>query len=616
MIAVTDITGLFIMPLAVYMHNVVYDIFNQLGMIFIPFVFVIVSEFYKARTAGADNGNAAVLYVKNIEVTFIKKFFILMLFVMPATTTNATYSFKQFSQNSFPSILSGAENVSDLNPNTNFNNFLGQGQAPLAFGLINNIAVGLSNSLVAKVPCTTSATTSSCIPDVNVGAMKETLENVAPNQEENNKSVAEFAEACYNPALASYLLFSEDSTETVNLSTKAFPDNSGQKFMFFSDFMNDLYLGDYGITGYHNEQQLWITTSESWSGTSVGSNATIKCQDASLALYESLNDDLINLNNYDHIDNIMKAWVEYFQRYGGDLNEIVATNALAKQEVISSMYINSYRNTNEASKSMFDNAIEYLEEAGDSAADAVNKGLTMFGRYQTQATIETLYGNGAADKHGIEYWKAMGLNATHIVTAGMGAADAYSSAQIQRRVFPVQLQIASAALFMFSPIVLLLSGYSSKVTYRLTLFYIALCFSPYAYELGQAIGNNLIAAAADDLTVAQEYGENESISSTFHGVWLGYYMPIIMVAVWNILIAIASGLPRPFSVIRAPSANIMNSEEVRIAGKSIDAGKKIAVETFKPYSTKETAEIEKSIKTKLESLTPTERSKVLEKYKK
>lgn len=607
MIVASDITGLFLLPLSVTMHNYAYDIMNQMGLIFIPFLLLIVKEFFESRALGADNGSAAVMYLKTLEVGLIKKFFILLVFVMPVTNSSATFSFNQYSQNSYPSILEGSETISALNPNTNFSSFLGQGQMPFAFGLLNNISTGLSNSLTAKIPCTVSTSTSVCTKDVNAGAIMETLDSVRPSQQDNNKAIAEFAESCYNPALTNYLRATENDTEVLNLATKSFPDNSSHKYAFFTDFMKDLYSGVYGIDGFNDQPQLYITTSDAWSSTSVGSHISIKCQYAADSLYESLYGDMQSLNNYDHLETIMGAWVDYFQRYSGGANEMVPTDGLAQQEMISAMFLNSYKDSNEEAKSFFDHAV-------DSAVDSINESGVIQAGYAVEhlyvQQYNALFEEGMEGKHGFDTLKTFGMNALHLGSAGVGVAEAYTTAQIYGRTFPALLQLAAAAVLMFSPIVILLSGYNGRTTYQICLMYIGLCFSPYVFELGQVMGNSLIMASTDFSFTINEHGTDQSTTSTLEGIWLGYKMPLILVGLWNLLIFVISRAPMPHSVINVKAASFINSREVDLVVNSFNDG----IQSFSKDS-KEYASLEKAINYELDNMPEAKKERILKKFR-
>lgn len=616
MIIASDITGLFLLPLSVTMHNYAYDIMNQMGLIFIPFIIVIVRDFFVARSLGSDNGSAAIMYIKTIEVELLKKFFVLMFFVMPVTTSNASFSHSQYSQSTFPSILSGTENVSDLNPNTNFSDLFGKGQLPLAFGLLNNLSTGFSNATLAKIPCTISSTTDACITDVSPGAIYETLKSIKPINGDSDEAVMEFANACYQPALASYFKAAESNPDEIDLLSLSFPDNSAQKYAFFSDFMNSVYLGMYDIEDYNYQPQLWITTSDSWDGTSVGSDTTIKCQVASLALYDLLLDEMKDLDNYDYISKIMTAWIDFYQRYGGDANEIVATNSLAKQEFVSAMFINAYNENNKSAMDFLDEVVNDVSNTFNDYTDDVNGRFSSFSHGLTQ-TYNSTFTDNLDGKNGKEYLKILGLNALHLAASGIGAGEAYTSAQIIGRIFPVLLQLTSTAVLMFSPIVILLSGYDTRVAYRISLLYLSLCFSPYVFELGQVIGNNLIAVAGDSAYTTQQFGEDSTATSTLQSVWLGYKMPMILVGMWNVLIVIVSGMRLPFSVIKAPSANVLTATEIELlTGQLLDSLGGIEVSGITPEEKEALFRGHQAgIEQELENMSEKNKSKLLQQQK-
>lgn len=121
---VSDATGLFILPFGITMHNATVDLMNSLGIFFIPFTIAIVNNFFSARAEGADEGSPSIIFIKRTEKDFVSMLFILLVVVMPVNDSSASYSYKQFSHQSTPSLLKGSTEMSDLVDNLTFSDEL------------------------------------------------------------------------------------------------------------------------------------------------------------------------------------------------------------------------------------------------------------------------------------------------------------------------------------------------------------------------------------------------------------------------------------------------------------------------------------------------------------
>ncbi|MBD0788215.1 hypothetical protein HUO09_17810 [Vibrio sp. Y2-5] len=564
---VSDVSGLFIMPLAVTMQNAAYSLFNELGIIFIPFTVVIVQTFFAVRASGADDGSPAVMFIKLLEKEFITKFFILFVAVMPISHTAATFTYKQYSHQTTPSVFKPNATATQLAPTSAYSSVLGKGQVPLIVGLINNMALGLSNSLTASIACTpTSGKSDGCIQDVTQTKLAEALITVQSNNASTRKVVTEFERVCHAPAIERYLT-AKQMVDDTSLYTGAYPNNSNSKYGFNSTLMKGVYQGSIGVDSSNNYDQMTIDTSDIWP-TSISKKENVKCQDAARVIWSVLWSELKQKEAYnDYYAPLMTAWIEMFSRYSGDSTspkEMIATEATAQNEFVNAMYINSYNESfteynflNSVDGFVF-RANRFLADHGINIEIPFLPGiLSGLFSHDTEGLLE----DGNVGGYALQIAK----NAIHLYANITGAVGAYTKYEILIRIMPVLIQTAVGSIVMFSPIIIVLSGYNPKVTYRVLLMMFGVLTSTYVFELGLVLGNTILQAATDFSFRINAIGSRSDSVEESLAVWLGLALPVVMVLLWNIALQIAGTMNFPFKPIMSPSdQNLMKSKELKL----------------------------------------------------
>lgn len=568
---VSDATGLFILPFGITMHNATVDLMNALGIFFIPFTVAIVNNFFSARAEGADEGSPSIIFIKQTEKDFVCMLFILLVVVMPANDNSATYSYKQYSHQSTPSLLNGSTEMSELIGNLTFSDELEKGQAPIAIGLINDIGQGISNSLIASIPCTpvsTNSGTGGCTQDASLNKIAEALQSVKSYKGDTRKAISDFHETCYRNALGQYLEY-KSLKDDMSLYSGAYPSNSNTKYGFNSSLMQSLYLGLMKIGDETDSSviydQLTIDTGDYWP-SSVASSDDVYCQVASQAIYDELYSELKELDNYStYYEPAMNSWVDIYSRYGGDANEMVASSSTVKTEFINAMYINSYNVSNRKIYSLVDGYIFAFNSL--MAKYDIEFELPFLPKF-----INEIFADDAKNPSSswLEYAGVVAVNAIHLTTSIIGAVDSYTKHEITVRTFPTIIQVSIAATIMFSPFVIVLSGYNPKITYTVLVMLFGTCTSMYIFELGLVIGENILTAASDSSFQVHAIDSVSRSTETTWSFWMRNVIPISMVATWNIFLQKIGGMMYPMLIVSAPEgSNILTDKTTQMVTQKL-----------------------------------------------
>lgn len=553
---VSDATGLFILPFGITMHNATVDLMNSLGIFFIPFTIAIVNNFFSARAEGADEGSPSIIFIKRTEKDFVSMLFILLVVVMPVNDSSASYSYKQFSHQSTPSLLKGSTEMSDLVDNLTFSDELEKGQAPLAIGLINDLGQGISNSLIASIPCTpvsTNAGTGGCTQDSSLSKIAEALQSVKSYKGDTRKAINDFHETCYQNALGRYLEY-KTLKDDMSLYSGSYPSNSNSKYGFNSSLMQSLYLGVMKIGDETDNSviydQLTIDTGDYWP-SSVASSSDVYCQVASQALYDELYSELKELDNYStYYEPLMNSWIDIYSRYSGDANEMVASSSTVKTEFINAMYINSYNVTNKKIHNFINGYIFAFN--------------SLLAKYDIEfelpflpSFLNEIFADDTQNpsKSWAEYAGVVASNVIHLTTTLIGSVESYTKHEITVRTFPTIIQVSIAATIMFSPFVIVLSGYNPRITYTVLVMLFGTCTSMYIFELGLVIGENVLAAASDRSFQVHAIGSESRNFETVWSFWMRNVIPISMVAMWNIILQKVGGMMYPMLIVSAPEGS-------------------------------------------------------------
>lgn len=255
-------------------QNALWDVFTQTGLAAVPFIALIVSEWYRARQEGDDEGNKGVLSVNRIE-TRLYAMAIVFLFtcqpILPIQLSTVDVDIKRSEECGVRQFSSGQWGESTLN------SLDGQVPSiPVWWAFVHAVSHGVTGAAIAAIPCTTDYQSIRTELDLN------SIEDPVLQRE-----VGEFQLSCFGPARNR--LFQQSGS--VDSSRGQDVDWIGSSYFLETPGYYDNFYAGRPVQGFpYNEtrdvsrpntgpgQDGYPTCSEWWSAGDVGLRARLHDQ--------------------------------------------------------------------------------------------------------------------------------------------------------------------------------------------------------------------------------------------------------------------------------------------------------------------------------------------------
>jgi len=507
---ISDPTGLFTLPFLITMAENAYNLMNELGLIFIPFTFVIVQSFFDSRSQGADEGAEAVIFVKLIESRFIPMFLILLLAVMPVTdSVSPNFKYRAYQCTDAPSILVALDSVEDLRPNTNYANLYGNSNPSMLFGIVNEIGAAINGVGIGSLNCEAG---------INRNEVGEILSKIEVHKAIRAKALKEFDKQCYTKAVGSINRL-ESNNDTLNVDFNSAPYNSIDSLAYDSPALIKMYNGT--ITSPMRDPMLFIVP-DYWDEIETGVGETATCEYISSTITNEIKTDLYATSAF----SVTGDFNSMASRVYKTINTPNGAN-FTLSDAVQEMTRASYRNTatswyNPLMKRASIEKTPTVETRAVVNNQAVNSTTSYNTSYSSPSYQQPTQGgitNSAVS--GLAYFGAMWSNLTKSIET-----------LTYLRITPVILTIMQGCILAFGGIVLLLSGYNSRVLLHLALFYFSLSLVPFFMNVG-VIFDNVITGLVEN----KSNGLNISNSSVIEIVNLaGTTLIILCPLAWLTLV--------------------------------------------------------------------------------
>lgn len=452
---ISEATGLFTTPLMLTMGENAYNLMNELGLLFIPFTIAIIQCFFDSRSQGADEGASAIVFIKALEARFIPMLAILICAVMPATSQTPNFEFNAYQCADAPSIISGADNVASLKPNTNFSGLYGNSNPPLLFGLINQIGSAMNGVGIGALNCSAGA---------NRNEAAEIITNLELHKPIAIKALREFDQQCYTNALQT-LNRLQANNEDINVNFNHAPYNTLDAFAYDADAIIKVYDGS--ITS-PSRSVMYFDTPDYWSDLDSHTDDAITCASAASTITDTILDSLQSTSGRTRT----KTWTGLVSKVQKTINTTNGNN-YTESEAKTEMIRAAYRN----------NASNWYNPL--LKRTSVEKTPTV----ETRATANNKSGRGmvAHDNNRVQQQENNSGSAVSGL-AFFGAMWSNLSKSIENmtyiRITPVLVTITQGAILAFGGIILLLSGYNSRALLHLLILYFALSLVPFFMNVG------------------------------------------------------------------------------------------------------------------------------------
>lgn len=247
-------------------QNALWDVFTQTGLAAIPFIALIVSEWYRARQEGDDEGNKGVLSVNRIETRLYAMALVFLFTCQPILTVQLTTvdsDLQRSQQCGTRQISAGQWGESTLN------SLDGKVPSiPVWWAFVHAVSHGVTGAAVAAIPCST-----------DFQSIRTELDLTTIDDPVLQREVGEFQLSCFGPARNR--LFQESGSVDSNRSQDV--DWIGSNYFLETPGYYDSFHAGRPVQGYpYNEtrdasrpntgpgQDGYPTCSEWWSAGDVG----------------------------------------------------------------------------------------------------------------------------------------------------------------------------------------------------------------------------------------------------------------------------------------------------------------------------------------------------------
>lgn len=477
---ISEGTGLFILPFMITMGSKAWDLINATGLYLLPVSAIIISSFFEARAKGRDEGSPSVIFIKTIEARLVPVLLTLYFATMPFVSNSSNtainnYNFAAYSCTGIPSIVGGLSNVSSLAPNTNMSNYYGNDNPSLMFGIINELGTGLNGAAIGALNCS---------PGANRNEVAESLSNYRIYDNKVTKAIKEFDTQCFTVATQKLARLRGSGTE-LSIDFNTSPYNSMDTFGYEGEAIKKVYSGY--ITTSPILPTMMFNTPDYWNDvdSSTSSNTEISCESAASKVTDMISSDLQE-HISDYNVSVGSAFSHYTPSYDNVISNIMMTvnstegRSMTKSEAIDELAHSAYRNSISSwyNPLIRDSTIEKTTSVEDRAAfknaqEAQNNPENEDESEKKQVLDQSQRSGGTM---ALSYFGSLWVNLTKSIEV-----------MTYVRMAPLLVTIAQGMVLACAPIMIVLSGYNSKVLLNLAVFYFSLCLTPFFLNLGMLI---------------------------------------------------------------------------------------------------------------------------------
>jgi len=473
----------------------IYNVLSSSGLLFVPFVIIIVSHVISTRKAGDDEGAAAVQSVKRIETDIIVTLFVLMVCVIPVSTVSLAEM--RYVKPALNCKLEVEEvNGGDTNTTTDFTlDSIGgeSGSAPVWWAVMHMLSKSVTAASIASIPCSYD------LASVEITLANDKIDNPAVRRE-----LGQFLNDCYVPAYAQFL---DEGAEGVDDD-----DQAGVKWLGSEVLVNNFYPGLYSSkaradfpfngtrdAGFEGDSETGgHPLCNEWWGAGQGLRGK---------LLLSLETDTLNNLIYDE-DNLVgiAAQQDFSQQEREDivLRKYLDLQMSDREVSPSGNYNVSYDST----------IVGDIHNVASSNHNAVTRGL--LGAF-----------NGVTEfgKEGI----AMAAGAVGVVTQGPGHIAA---GKVLRETVTFAQGLLQLMMISLLPFLLLFSMFRLQYILTLTIIYFAIHFLSFIWGLAYWLDNNLVSMMIHGEGLLGVFTAAANATQVATLIWLQRFLYIVMPIMW------------------------------------------------------------------------------------
>ncbi|PSU31674.1 hypothetical protein [Photobacterium lutimaris] len=509
---ISEPTGLFILPFMITLGANAWNLFNELGIIFIPFALAILSAIMKARTMGKDAGSPAMMSIKLVERSYIVMLPALLIATAPVNMGGTpTYTYRQYACADVPSIISNATNVSDLRPNSNFSDMYGNDRPSLLMGLTHELSTVINGVSIGFLNCATGE---------NAHEIAEILSKAEIKNKLVFDMVRDFDNQCYQEAVTRLNTYKRNNV-AMNIDFDLPPYNTPAALAFDSIAVQQLYNG--GIRSGGADSQLYFNTNSRWPSHDPNDSVVtcnVAVNDVRTLILDEVDENLQHWRNMLSNDRDIETYaarIASFRNQSGGLDTNLTTN-----DGLNEIIRTAYQNT--ATSWASDFIVSY-----DVFADDNERNRSRMAIYQSEVVPE---------REPYEAANREAMRGINTDTGPIGTLEylglAFSSmgesirSSMLQRTLPVGATLLQGFIFMTVPIIFVIAGYNGMVISRVLLFYFSLAMIPFWLQLGdlfESVIVYLISDFSDGINIENEVAKQSMI-------YIGLALKVLAIGAW------------------------------------------------------------------------------------
>jgi len=438
---------LFLQYFAWGIYNILWDVFLNLGIVYLPFGFYLFEAFTDARKKGTGK-KVAKKVLHNLEVKLFLGVVVLTLAGVPTITLNLTDM--RFNNRSCtvgskiatmlqvsPGASGTGTELDAVFTTSNMGSLVSK--APVAWMAVLSIGQAISDAVRVKVPCKSS-----------ISEISYQLQTNKMNDPKVRQEVGEFYNTCYRKARAKF-----DSNPPASYTKKMMEDGDvgwlGSDFFMTTPGFYDTIQADRGIPGFIAFTGSGPRDAGWWNGEAASKPAWSRpfCKE----WYQSRLRSKI-INSYDST----ASWSALVDQTQSVLAGITGSKTDAENALIRGLIdISDVKTINNA----------------QNAAEQVFGG--------------TGYGAGGSAIDALNFFSPSKVASQGVANAGTFAFNTvfYPTMEILKKALPLVHAFVLAGLIMFLPFLLILSQYGIKEVLTMSALLISIKFWPVIWTIGE-----------------------------------------------------------------------------------------------------------------------------------
>jgi hypothetical protein len=477
------------------LYENIFNVLADSGIVFIPFIGIILGHVISTRKAGDDEGAAAVQSVKRIETDVIVTLFVMMVAVIPVSTVSLgemRYSKPQLSCKKDAALINGNDTKTTVD--YTLDTIGGEsGKAPVWWAIMHMLSKSVTSASIAGIPCSYE------LASVEVTMASTKIEDPAVRAE-----LQRFIQDCFRPGYAQFVYDGANGVANADQSDVKWIGSEHLISNYYNRFYSkrahpDFPFNETRDAGYEGSRNTGghPYCNEWWTTGNVGMRAKLLSAFPRAVMddYVYDNDNLISISANRNISQAEREDIflrKYFQVHSGSTN-----------------------------RTGLPLGVSYAVSGSDIRGSA-------------QATVGGVA--SAAVSSITEFFKDIFAGAAGAVGAAISAPGHISEGEAVRKSISF---VQSFLLLMFVsllPFLLVFSSYKISTIIMLTLIYFSFHFLSFIWALAYWLDNHLTTMVTQGRGLLGVFDAAQNPSQVLSLVWMQRFLYVVLPLAWTAML--------------------------------------------------------------------------------